>query len=113
MNVEQLGRSNLGCEKAGTPREGLQPAEIPPIPPFRSAGKIVFWYVLIAGLWIFCTDKFVAAIGADPKAWNEMSTLKGLLFVLVTGSLLFVLIYRLVSRLRHARFSQQIGRAHG
>jgi PAS domain S-box-containing protein len=106
MNVEQLGRSNLGCEKAGTPREGLQPAEIPPIPPFRSAGKIVFWYVLIAGLWIFCTDKFVAAIGANPKAWNEMSTLKGLLFVLVTGSLLFVLIYRLVSRLRHARFSQ-------
>ncbi len=73
--------------------------------PARGALKIVLWYILFAALWILFSDKLLGAIITDPEARIRWSIFKGFAFVLVTGSMLYALIHRLVTRLQEARAS--------
>jgi PAS domain S-box-containing protein len=73
--------------------------------PGRGALKVVLWYVLVAALWILFSDKLLATVIADPQARIKWSIFKGLVFVLVTGSMLYALIHRLVTRLQETRSS--------
>ena len=64
----------------------------------NSASSITLHYIALGALWIIGTDWFTAMRAG--RAWSvwTVDTLKGLLFVLITGGLLYLLIRRLVSR---------------
>lgn len=54
--------------------------------------RVVFVYALFSILWIVFTDRFLALGVSDPTLWNQIQTLKGLLFVLLSAAFLgFVL----------------------
>jgi PAS domain S-box-containing protein len=76
-----------------------------PTSPARGALKVVLWYVSVAALWILFSDKLLATEIMDPQTRIKWSVFKGLVFVLVTGFMLYALIQRLVARLQQARFS--------
>ena len=80
-------------------------SSVSPASPTRSALRIVLWYILFAALWILFSDKLLATVIADPEARIKWSIFKGFAFVLVTGSMLYALIHRLVMRLQDARAS--------
>jgi response regulator RpfG family c-di-GMP phosphodiesterase len=64
--------------------------------------KIVLIYVVLGGLWIFLSDRFIDARYAEPAARATAQLLKGLVYVLVTGALLYLLIRHAVRRLEAA-----------
>jgi diguanylate cyclase (GGDEF)-like protein/PAS domain S-box-containing protein len=57
-----------------------------------SATRIVMVYMLFALAWIFFSDQVVQFFIKDAVLISQIQTLKGMLFVVVTGLLLFVLI---------------------
>ncbi|MGE5307469.1 MAG: sensor histidine kinase [Deltaproteobacteria bacterium] len=61
---------------------------------------IVITYVVVSGLWILFSDRIIAAFFTDPAQRLLWSIIKGWLFVVVTGLLLFALISRLTSHMR-------------
>jgi len=88
------------------PKQGsVGPSPAPQTSPAHGALKVVWWYVLFAALWILFSDPLLATAIADPKARVNWSIFKGLIFVLVTGFMLYALIHRLVTRLRETRSS--------
>jgi diguanylate cyclase (GGDEF)-like protein/PAS domain S-box-containing protein len=68
-----------------------------------AAWKIVLQYAVFAALWILLSDSIVAWLFSDMHVAHWVSTFKGWLFVLVTSTLLYVLIQRLVSNFTQAR----------
>ena len=54
--------------------------------------RIVFVYIVTAGLWILFSDELVAFLFTDPATIIRLSILKGWFFVLVTAALLYALI---------------------
>lgn len=66
----------------------------------RAAGRIVVTYVVFAGLWIMLSDKALVLIFDDPEHLVRASIIKGWAFVLVTAGLLYVLVARLVHRIK-------------
>ena len=61
---------------------------------------IVMAYIVVALVWIFFTDRLTDALLASVQDVEDQSVYKGFLFVGLTGALLYVLISRLVARLR-------------
>ncbi len=81
--------------------------------PLKRALWVALSYLLVGWLWITFSDAVVARWFQDPQALNVAQTWKGALFVLVTGLVLFVLIYRQLSHDRtllslHARQREEI-----
>ena len=73
-------------------------------------------YVLIAGLWIALSDRIAMIVAPDPATLGVVSTIKGLLFVTVTASLLAFLLGRYSSRQvreagEHAASLERVNRA--
>ncbi|MBI5640577.1 MAG: response regulator [Nitrospirae bacterium] len=68
--------------------------------------KIVLLYALAAALWILGSDRLVSLFVVDPTHIVVISTLKGLVFVVLTSLLLFALLSRF-STLREKRHSSQ------
>lgn len=56
--------------------------------------RVVLIYAVIATLWILLSDRAVGWLFEDVESVTFVSSLKGLFFILVTGSLLFVLVSR-------------------
>ncbi len=100
MSVASINRGQA-VPKQGSP---LLPS-VSPTSPTRGALKVVLWYVLVAALWILFSDQLLATVITDPEARVKWSIFKGLVFVLVTGSMLYALIHRLVTRLQETRSS--------
>ena len=65
-------------------------------PPLRIAGV----YVLFAAIWIWCSDRALDALVPDVGLRMELQTLKGWVFVLVTGAMLYWMIRKDVRRLQ-------------
>ena len=65
--------------------------------PDRTALRIAAIYVLVAGLWIALSDRFLMVLGLTATAMAAAQTWKGLAFVVVTGALLYGLISRGIS----------------
>ncbi len=58
------------------------------------AERTVFWYMLVAMAWIIFSDNLAALIARDDAQLVFISSLKGVMFVVVTGGLLYVLLRR-------------------
>lgn len=54
--------------------------------------KIVIIYVGVSVLWVLLSDKGLAAVFTDPQLINEMQSIKGVMFVIITSLLLYWLI---------------------
>lgn len=55
----------------------------------RTVLRVVFFYTLISGLWIFLSDKILGSMISNPDLLTQAQTLKGGLFVALTATLLF------------------------
>lgn len=62
----------------------------------RSILRIVLLYIIFAALWIFFSDEVAHFLEASYQVPREIETLKGLVFVLVSGSMLFALLFRVL-----------------
>ncbi len=68
-------------------------------PPWRAtAFKVVLVYIVAAGLWIILSDLLIAQFSKDADELSRWQTIKGWLFVLATGSLLFAYLHRCLRR---------------
>lgn len=73
----------------------------------RIALKIVLTYCLLAAGWILLSDRLVSYLFSDPAKITLVSTLKGWLFVFVTGSLLFAQLRLYLGRMAQQQVSLQ------
>ena len=66
----------------------------------RSPLQLALFYLIVAALWIFCSDALLLWLGLDRATLNHYQTLKGVCFVLVTGFALYCALnqYRLEQR---------------
>ena len=81
----------------------------------RNAVKITFIYVIVSSLWILLSDHAVALLSENIEIVTRYASIKGLMFVVVTSVLLFLLILKdnkainkIISKLNRS----EIGRAH-
>ncbi|WP_305044006.1 putative bifunctional diguanylate cyclase/phosphodiesterase [Geoalkalibacter sp.] len=75
---------------------GLIPAS------WSMALKISCGYLALGLLWILLSDRLLAALVADPHTLTRLQTFKGLIFILITFVLLFILLWHQFNRLRRA-----------
>ena len=61
--------------------------------------RIVAVYSLFGALWIYLSDTVLGWLFSDPVIITRISMYKGLLFIVLTASLLYVLIKRYVNRI--------------
>jgi PAS domain S-box-containing protein len=68
-----------------------------------AALRIVAIYAVVAALWIYLSDTALGLFTSDPAVLFRIAVFKGLLFIVVTGSLLYFLISRYIrgARLVH------------
>src|ERR1051325_6738699 len=59
----------------------------------------VCWYVVPGIIWVLASDSLVALVVGDPATVSKISAVKGVVFVLVSG----LIIYRLLARQHAAR----------
>ncbi|SHL29678.1 putative bifunctional diguanylate cyclase/phosphodiesterase [Phytopseudomonas punonensis] len=71
----------------------------------QGALRLTLNYLLVAGLWIVFSDKLVAALELTARQTEQVQVWKGLVFVLLTGALLYLTINR------HLRNQATIGMA--
>ena len=103
MSVEQSSQSNSWAKRitAALVRESRE---------YRRVILIVGVYVTISALWIYTSDSVLVLLPITRKQMEVISIFKGMLFVLVTGLLLYSLIRRLVAELQRANRAEQEGR---
>src|SRR3972149_6683033 len=75
-----------------------------PHPPKRKLGAlgITISYMVFAGAWILFSDQALSLLANEPAIMTQLGTIKGWLFVLVTGALLYWLISRSVNELKRS-----------
>lgn len=78
--------------------------------PIRPQIRTALLYVTIASLWIWCSDRALAAVVHDPLQLTWAQSIKGWLFVLLTGVMLYWLIGRDLKRL--AEINRQLVHGH-
>ncbi len=61
--------------------------------------RIVIVYLIFGGLWILFSDRLLGFIVTDVRLYADFSVIKGWLFILVTGLILYNLIYRDFARI--------------
>ncbi|MBC7185390.1 MAG: PAS domain-containing protein, partial [Marinobacter sp.] len=66
--------------------------------PLRRAGWAALVYLIAGFAWIAFSDSAVEAWFPDPRALSAVQTWKGLLFVLTTGLVLFVVLFRQLAK---------------
>lgn len=60
--------------------------------PFYRPFKVVLPYIIVSTLWILFSDSIVNKLFQEPDRITALSTYKGLGFVIVTGTMLYVLV---------------------
>ena len=63
--------------------------------------KVALIYVIVAGVWILLSDELLKAFVSSPTERTDLSIVKGLGFVLVTGGLLYLAVRRLLRQWEH------------
>jgi PAS domain S-box-containing protein len=58
----------------------------------RSAARVAALYLVLATLWILGSDQILALVAADPQWQHWLGTAKGLVYVLLTALLLYLLL---------------------
>ena len=67
-----------------------------------AAARIVVTYAVFALLWILLSDRALLLFISDPDRIVQASIIKGWAFVLITAAILFVLVARLIYRIKLA-----------
>jgi two-component system, cell cycle sensor histidine kinase and response regulator CckA len=67
----------------------------------RPLARIVGLYLLVGGLWIVVTDRVLGMMTSDPALLLQLQTVKGWVFVLASGLLIYALVRSSLKRLRH------------
>ncbi|HAR63894.1 MAG: PAS domain-containing sensor histidine kinase [Candidatus Margulisiibacteriota bacterium] len=67
------------------------------------AFKIIAIYIVFSALWILFSDKLLFYIVRDSESLTQMQTVKGWLFVLITGIILYGLIHRYLIQIYNAK----------
>ncbi|MBV9774163.1 MAG: PAS domain S-box protein, partial [Gemmatimonadetes bacterium] len=77
----------------------------------RLSRKVAIVYVVVATLWILTSDQLLAALAPSVREYVWLATLKGCVFVAITGVMLYLLVHRGTRRLidaeRSARHSEE------
>jgi two-component system OmpR family sensor kinase len=73
-----------------------------------SPGKIVLVYVAFGGIWILLSDQVVASLTNGSPATTAFQTIKGGVFVLSSGLLVFVLLRYRESQLQRSERKQEL-----
>jgi PAS domain S-box-containing protein len=60
--------------------------------------KIIAIYAFVGGFWIYCSDSILGWLVHDPALMTFLAITKGMLFILTTAALLYVLISRHVRK---------------
>jgi len=101
MGMPQDGiQSDTAQAPPASPAEGLPgiPLTSGPARARHSAGlqalRAALTYALLAGLWIVLSDRLLGVLVPNPSVNQTLQTVKGWLFVLVTGGLLYLLLRR-------------------
>ena len=64
----------------------------------RSAARLAILYSFAASLWIFASDGVIDLFASQPEVLRFLQTSKGLLFVAVTATVLYFVLYRELRR---------------
>ncbi len=80
-------------------REKSGDETVPPAPDSYdwTVVRIVATYLIVGGIWILASDQMLGSLVSNPERLIELSQTKGWVFVLFTGTLLYVLLQRYVS----------------
>jgi PAS domain S-box-containing protein len=65
--------------------------------------KVTSLYAAVGALWILFSDRILGALAFDVPTLTRLQTAKGWLFVAVTATLLYLLVYRSVSSIENSR----------
>ena len=95
----------------------FNPGERVMVQPQRTAVKISLGYVLAGWLWILFSDLLLPLLTRDPDTLVRLSSVKGVLFVIVTAGILFAMVYVQLQRIqasqqRVAQSTQELEQAH-
>jgi PAS domain S-box-containing protein len=78
----------------------------------QSALRIALVYILISAIWIITSDRLLLAIFQDPNQITNYQTIKGWIFILLSGVLIFFLARReYIVWMRSARALADVNRA--
>lgn len=69
--------------------------------PLKNALFVAGLYVIIGTLWILFSDNILSVFVNDPKRVEELQTVKGILFVLLTGGLFYFIIKKRLDLYMH------------
>ncbi|MDG9760294.1 EAL domain-containing protein [Pseudomonas sediminis] len=67
--------------------------------------RLTLGYLLLACLWILLSDQLLTALGLSVAQLERLQSLKGLLFVALTSSLLYLVLHRHAQQHRRARLA--------
>lgn len=77
-------------------------------PPVSAAAlRIVAIYAMVAALWIYLSDTVVGLLTNDPAILYRIAVVKGFLFILVTGVILYLLISRFITDQKKAEGARE------
>lgn len=87
------------------------------VQPQRTAAKISLGYALAGWLWILFSDLLLPLVTRDPDTLVRLSSVKGILFVIVTAGILFAMVYVQLQRIqasqqRVEQSTQELEQAH-
>ena len=68
--------------------------------PFKTAWEIAAMYVIVGSTWILLSDRILYAIPLSSELLSSISMVKGWGYVLATGILLFIVIYKSFNKIR-------------
>jgi diguanylate cyclase (GGDEF)-like protein/PAS domain S-box-containing protein len=68
-----------------------------------AALRLTLGYLLLAALWILLSDHLLTALGLSVAQQERLQSLKGLVFVVLTSTLLYLVLHRHALQYRHAR----------
>lgn len=71
----------------------------------RPIFKIILIYLFLAGIWIILSDRVMFIFIKDLDHFYKVGVLKGLLFILITGWILYILIDRHINELKRVEVS--------
>ena len=74
-------------------------------PYYRTAIAISLSYALFASLWVLLSDQLLLSMIDDPKLLTLIQSLKGALFVIISGIFLYGLLHKAIDKLRHSENS--------
>src|SRR6056297_1394723 len=69
----------------------------------KDEAKIIFIYFVLGVLWIYFSDEFLVAMLNDQTEITQVQTFKGIGYVLITGTIFYLLLKRSFEKLRSAK----------